>query len=94
MQQFVVVITTDKPFNEEHHPRFFEFILSKPHAVRISDDTFCFAQKDGISFAYADLLKHLKENDEVALFQVSRAQWGTSRSDFDSRMKEVFRPST
>ena len=90
MNKFIIVITTDKPFNPEHHPSFFEFLLSKPHSVKISEDAFCFEQAEGITFARAQLEKHLKENDEFALFQVSHAQWGTSRTEFDSRMKEVF----
>jgi hypothetical protein len=92
MQRFIIIITSDRPFNAEHHPKFFEFLLSKSHSVRISDDAFCFEEANGITFVRAQLESHLKENDEFALFQVSRASWGTSRDDFDSRMREVFPP--
>jgi hypothetical protein len=93
MQHFVIVITSDRPFNEEHHPKFFAYLLSKSRSVRISDDAFCFEAAEGISMVRSQLASHLKENDEFALFQVSKAIWGTSRTDFDERMKDVFRPS-
>jgi hypothetical protein len=92
MQQFVLVITSDRLFNEEHHPKFFEFLETMPQAVKISEDVFCFDSRDGISLIRSQIEKCLKENDEFALFQVSRAAWGTSREEFDARMKEIFRP--
>jgi len=93
MQHFVIVITSDRLFNEEHHPKFFEYLLTKPRSVRISDDAFCFQAAEGISLVRSQLESHLKENDEFVLFQVSRAVWSAAREGLDERLIEVFRPS-
>jgi hypothetical protein len=90
MKKYALLITTDQPFNHETHPRFFAFLLSKTRSVRISDDVFCFEQEEGITAAYAELEQLLKENDEVVLFDVHGARWGTGRPELDERLKEVF----
>jgi hypothetical protein len=90
MKKFALLITTDQPFDNDTHPKFFEFLLSKTQSIRISDDLFCFEQEDGITVAYAELGQHLKENDEVVLFELSGVRWGTSCEELDQRMKQMF----